>query len=202
MPSQVQAQRPRRAGAVGFRSGTDTSAPCTPPAARPPSRRVRVLPVGVNVTAMRGSGLPLLPIVITMRAASAGSVVPASHTDPPPGTTSEKSGAGQWVSLPPASRGALPDMSMSRPVAVATSARARAMRTRMGPILRRDAAAQRESSTRSASTIIRISSSKVVCGFQPSSRCAFEKSPTRWSTSAGRTREGSMTTWSSIRSPA
>ena len=53
---------------------------------------------------------------------------------------------------------------------------------------------ERPSSSRSACVISRISSSKLVCAFQPRSRSALEASPTRWSTSAGRTNAGSIVT--------
>lgn len=51
--------------------------------------------------------------------------------------------------------------------------------------------------SRSASTIIRMRSSKPTVGFQPSFRRAFEGSARRWSTSAGRKSAGSTRTWSS-----
>ena len=55
--------------------------------------------------------------------------------------------------------------------------------------------AQRErTSSRSDRVINRISSSNEVFGFQPRSRAALEGSPMRWSTSAGRTKAGSITT--------
>ena len=50
--------------------------------------------------------------------------------------------------------------------------------------------AQLPSSSRSARVIRRMSSSKLVFGFQPRSRSALDASPTRWSTSAGRTKAG------------
>ncbi len=55
--------------------------------------------------------------------------------------------------------------------------------------------AQLPSSSRSARVISRMSSSKLVFGFQPRSRSAFDASPTRWSTSAGRTKAGSIFTY-------
>jgi len=53
---------------------------------------------------------------------------------------------------------------------------------------------QRASSSRSARVISRISSSKLVSGTQPRSRPALPGSPIRWSTSAGRTNDGSIVT--------
>ena len=64
------------------------------------------------------------------------------------------------------------------------------------------AAARRDSSSRSASTIMATSSSKPIFGSQPSSSRALDGSAHSWSTSAGRMNAASHTTWSRQSRPA
>ena len=61
-------------------------------------------------------------------------------------------------------------------------------------LVRPRALGHRDSSSRSARVMSRMSSSKVVVGRQPRSRSALPGSPISWSTSAGRTKAGSIST--------